>query len=247
MAAVFQPDEQRVGAGKTGFAEDQFDVGGLLDARLPSLAKTFYDVTLALANAFHVDADVAGMNAVISASPCQISDARAGDHGLGGGASHVDAGAAEISALDKSGAHAGPGQRRAKRLTGLPGADYDGVELLRSGHNRARNNVSQKRRNRFVVDGGRVRKDLSLRAPAFGARNLLFHRTRKKRIPPFARDDNSRHKSPALCVRLTCALRSTRLQNRVTMSSPKPMASRSSGMATSRSGRFKALTNPTRA
>jgi hypothetical protein len=39
-----------------------------------------------------------------------------------------------------------------------------------------------------------VRKivELSLRAPGFGARNLLFDRTSKKQIRRFARDDNSK-------------------------------------------------------
>src|ERR1035438_5434224 len=136
LAAIFWPDEQGLGAGETGFAEDQLDIGGLLNACLAGIAKTVYDIALALPDAFHVDANVAGVNAVIGASPRQISDAGAGDHGLGGSASHVDAGTADILALDDSGAHSGFSQRRAKRFTGLPGADHYGIELLRSSHKR---------------------------------------------------------------------------------------------------------------
>ena len=75
LAAVFQPDEQRLGAGETGVAEDQLDVGGLLNACLAGIAETLHDIALALPDPFHVDADVTGVNAIISTSPRQISDA----------------------------------------------------------------------------------------------------------------------------------------------------------------------------
>src|ERR1035438_885239 len=100
LPAVFQPDEQRFGAGETGLAEDQLHIGGLLNACLAGIAETLYDIALALPHAFHVDADVAGVNAIIRASPRQISDAGAGDHRLGGSASYVDASTADILALD---------------------------------------------------------------------------------------------------------------------------------------------------
>src|ERR1035441_4344046 len=62
LAAIFWPDEQRFSAGETGFAEDQLDIGGLLNACLAGIAETLYDIALALPDPFHVDADVAGVN-----------------------------------------------------------------------------------------------------------------------------------------------------------------------------------------
>src|ERR1019366_7382841 len=132
LAAVPLPDKQGLGAGQTGFAEDQLKICRLLNAALAAIAKAVHDVALALADAFHVDADVAGVNAVISGPPPEVSDAGAGDHGLGGSASLVDAGAADMLALDESGAHAGFSQGSGKRCTALSGADHNGIELLRS-------------------------------------------------------------------------------------------------------------------
>src|ERR1035437_3442245 len=96
LAAVFLPDEQGPSAGETGFAEDQLEICCLLNAALAAIAKAVDDIALALPHAFHVDADVAGMNAIISASPRQIRDAGAGDHGLRGSASLIDAGTADM-------------------------------------------------------------------------------------------------------------------------------------------------------
>src|ERR1019366_3249342 len=105
--------------------------------------KAVDDIALALAHAFHVNADVAGVNAIIGASPREVSDAGAGDHGLGGSASLIDAGPADMFTLDESGVHAGFSQGRGKRCTGLSGADHNGIELLWSSHRRVQNNVSQ--------------------------------------------------------------------------------------------------------
>src|ERR1019366_4648704 len=134
LAAVFLPDEQRLSAGETGLAEDQLKMCRFFDASLAAIAKAVHDIALALPNTFHVDADVAGVNAIISASPRQISDAGAGDHGLSGSASHIYAGTADLFALDECGAHPGFSQGCAKRCTGLPRADHNGIELLRSSH-----------------------------------------------------------------------------------------------------------------
>src|ERR1019366_1205581 len=143
LAAVPLPDKQGLRPGETGFAEGQLEICRLLNAALAAIAKAVHDIALALADAFHVDADVAGVNAIIGASPREISDAGAGDHGLGRSASLIDAGAADMFALDESGAHPGFSQGRGKRCTGLSGADHNGIELLRSIHKRAQNNVSQ--------------------------------------------------------------------------------------------------------
>src|ERR1035437_633108 len=120
LAAVFLPDEQRLGPGETGFAEDQIKIPRVYNASLAAIAKAVHDIARALPVAFHVDADVTGLNAIISASPCKISDAGTGDHGLRGSASLVDAGSADMFALDESGVHPGFGQCRRKRGTGMP-------------------------------------------------------------------------------------------------------------------------------
>src|ERR1019366_5579970 len=119
LAAVSLPDKQGLGAGETGFAEDQLKICRLLNAPLATIAKAVHDIALALPAPFHIDADVAGVNAIIGASPREVSDAGAGDHGLGGSASLIDAGAANMLALDESGVHAGFSQGRGKRCTGL--------------------------------------------------------------------------------------------------------------------------------
>src|SRR5664280_1814869 len=119
LAAVFLPDEQRLSAGETGLAEDQLKVRRFFDASLAAIAKAVHDIALALPNTFHVDTDVSGANAIISASPRQIRDAGAGDHGLGGSASLIDAGTADMFAFDESGVHPGFSQGRGKRCTGL--------------------------------------------------------------------------------------------------------------------------------
>src|SRR5664280_557603 len=119
LAALSLPDKQGLGAGKTGFAEDQLKVRSLFDASLAAIAKAVHDIALALPNTSHIDADVSGANAIISASPRQIRDAGAGDHGLRGSAPFIDAGAADMFAFDESGVHPGFSQGRGKRCTGL--------------------------------------------------------------------------------------------------------------------------------
>src|ERR1035438_392683 len=119
LAAVFLPDEQRLSAGETGLAEDQLKICRLCNASLAASAKAVHDIALALPDTLHVDADVSGANAIISASPRQIRDAGAGDHGLRGSAPFIDAGTADMFALDESGVHPGFSQGRGKRCTGL--------------------------------------------------------------------------------------------------------------------------------
>src|ERR1019366_4163798 len=69
LAAVSLPDKQGLGAGETGFAEDQLKICRLLNAPLATIAKAVHDVARALPDPFHVDADVAGVNAIISGPP----------------------------------------------------------------------------------------------------------------------------------------------------------------------------------
>ena len=91
----------------------------LLDASLAAVAKAVHDIALALSDTFHIDANVAGVNAVIGASARQVGDATAGDHRLGGSASLIDTGPADMFPLNQSSANAGFSQCGAKRRAGL--------------------------------------------------------------------------------------------------------------------------------
>ena len=71
--------------------------------------------------------DVAGVDAVVGRAAGQVRDAPAGDHGLGGSAALVDAGAADMLSLDQGGLAPGPRQRPRQRPARLPGADDDRV------------------------------------------------------------------------------------------------------------------------
>src|ERR1035438_474660 len=53
LAAVFLPDKQGLGAGKTGLAEDQLKVRSLFDAALATAAKAVHDIALALPDTLH--------------------------------------------------------------------------------------------------------------------------------------------------------------------------------------------------
>ena len=130
LAAVIHANQNRLGGSEAGFSEDEFEVGGLLDARLVSVAEAIHDIALALANFFQVNRDRAGVDSVIGGPAGKVSDASAGDHCLGGSASFVYASAADVLAFDECGAEAGVGQRHGERCPALSGADDDCVVLL---------------------------------------------------------------------------------------------------------------------
>ena len=134
FAALGGADGDGFGAGEGSDAVDQIEVFGFGDAALVAGAKQIDDVALALADALHGDAQGAGMDAVIGAAAREIGDAAAGDHGLGGRAAFVDAGAADVNFFDESGAQPGVGERLAKRRAALAGADHDSVVMLRGRH-----------------------------------------------------------------------------------------------------------------
>ena len=69
------------------------------------------------------------MNAVSRGFAGRVRDLGAGDHGLGGRAAGVDAGAAEDIALDEGDLLSGSGEPDGEEGACLTGADDDGVEV----------------------------------------------------------------------------------------------------------------------
>src|SRR5581483_1795912 len=107
------------GAGEAGLAGDQLEVLGRAESALVAAAEALDDVALALADAGHVDLDPAGVDAVVGGAAGEVGDAAAGDHRLGRGAALVDAGAADVLALDQRGRPAGGGEGARERHAAL--------------------------------------------------------------------------------------------------------------------------------
>src|SRR5690242_11827294 len=125
--AVGQPQLQGLRPGEARGGTQQVEAIGLLDAALAAATEARDDVALALAHARQVYGDRAGMHAVIGAATREVGNAGAGYHGLGWGAAFVDAGAADVLALDEGSAPSRAGERGGERAAALAGADHDGV------------------------------------------------------------------------------------------------------------------------
>ena len=69
-------------------------------------------------------------HAVVGGGAGLLGDVGAGDHGFGGSAAGVDAGAAEELALDVGDGAASLGEASGERWAGLAGPDDDGVEVF---------------------------------------------------------------------------------------------------------------------
>ena len=123
-----------VGPLKRAFSKDQLEVRSLFDASLVAIAKLHHNVALALANPLHVDAQLAGVDTVVSATSSQISDPATGDHRLRRRATFIDARPADMLALYQRGVQTGVRQRRAQRSARLSRADYDRVIFLYCRH-----------------------------------------------------------------------------------------------------------------
>src|SRR5260370_38132431 len=92
-----------------GLAVQEIQPWRRADKARHTATRALHDALFALAYGLHIDRDGAGVDAVVRATPGQMGYARAGDHGLGGGTSHVDTGTAEVAALDER--HCPPGLR----------------------------------------------------------------------------------------------------------------------------------------
>ena len=112
LAAVLRVDDNFAGTAEAGLTEDQFKVGSLFQFRLATVAKVVDDVALAFPNFGHIDTDGPRLHAIISGPPHQVGDAPAGHHRLRRRASLINAGAANMFALDESSTHSGAGQSR---------------------------------------------------------------------------------------------------------------------------------------
>src|SRR3984893_13326175 len=125
---------------KPGLAENQLKIRSPFDARLAAVAKFVDNVALALANSSKIDTNIAraGVHSIIGGAPCEIGDSSARPHRVRRSASVMDAGSAHMFSLDQSSVHPGCRKRCRERRTCLPGADDDGIVLLRSGHRHAR-------------------------------------------------------------------------------------------------------------
>ena len=74
------------------------------------------------------------LDAVVGAAPGEVGHPGARHHGLGGRTALVDAGAADVLALDQRRPPPAPGQRGGEGTAGLAGADDDGIVPLGSAH-----------------------------------------------------------------------------------------------------------------
>src|ERR1700686_1397771 len=109
---LVRPDEPRV----TG---DQIKIRSLLNSLEAALAKLFDHTLLALADFAHVDDDFAMMHAIVRCATREISHAGAIEHRLCRRAAIVDAGAADVGALDQRGLPTGFSERYGERVTRL--------------------------------------------------------------------------------------------------------------------------------
>jgi hypothetical protein len=116
-----------------GFARDQVHPG-TLQAPLAAAAEALHDLAFALSDLRHVYGDGAVLYPVVRRAAVEVGDLGAGDHGLGGGAALVYAGAPHVLALDERGLTPGPRQRPGQRAPALAGADHDRVVVLRWYH-----------------------------------------------------------------------------------------------------------------
>ncbi len=73
------------------------------------------------------------MHAIVGRAAREIGDPSAIEHRLGRRAAIVDAGAADIRALDERGLPAGAGTGFRQRIASLTGADNDGVVVIHLG------------------------------------------------------------------------------------------------------------------
>ena len=124
-------DVELAGAGEAGLPADQVDALGAGDSALAAGAKARDDIAFPLTDLLHVDGDWTRQDAVVGAAPGEIGNAGASNHGLGRRTALVDAGAADMLALDERGAAAGARESCGEGAPGLPGADDDGVVVLK--------------------------------------------------------------------------------------------------------------------
>src|SRR6266705_2694809 len=127
-AAAFEFHDDAPRVLESGLAKDELEVCGFLQGLLAVIAEALDHAALAIDHPAHVYRDAAGVDAVVFRAPGEIRDAAARDHRLGGRAADVDAGAADLFALDHCELPAGASELNRQGFAGLPGADDDCIE-----------------------------------------------------------------------------------------------------------------------
>jgi len=84
-----------------GLAYEQIQSLRRFDTALEGAASALDDALFAFAYGLHIDRSRASVYAVVSATPCQIGDACAGDHRFCGSTAYVDTGTAQVAALNE--------------------------------------------------------------------------------------------------------------------------------------------------
>jgi hypothetical protein len=124
------------GSGKGGLAADEFHVG-ICQSFFPAVAVAKNNVAFSLTDAAHVDGYGTHIDAVIAPPASQVGDARTGHHGFRGSATGIDTSTACLLALDHHGLLSRSDQNLGQWIATLPGADDDGVKVVRRTYIRA--------------------------------------------------------------------------------------------------------------
>ena len=122
----FVVDPQRVRVFETGVAADQGAAVHAVQPRLDAGAVVEHDPVLACLDLRHVDGHRTGADAVVGTAAGEVRRVRAGDQGLGRDAPGVDAGSANVLALQHRNGVTGVGQ------PARPAADRPGRRRRRS-------------------------------------------------------------------------------------------------------------------
>ena len=163
-----------LGRREAAFTEDELDVFGLLQPTLPPRSEVVHDGLLASADLRHVHGHRTAAHAVLGGAPGQVGDAGTGDHGLGGRAPHIDAGAADVLPFDDRGPATGAGQVQGQRFSRLAGAQDDRVKTLR-----LHDHASTTKKSCAVATLSACRKPFSFYALICWGRTPLETRTRR--------------------------------------------------------------------
>ena len=129
-AAGSEPYLDDLGTGEARFAENELDILGIFQATLLPCAEVVHNCLLAPVNLRQVNADGPAANAVVGGAPGQVSDSRAGDHGLRRCAAHIDAGAADMLTLYEGCFSSSLGECNGKRCSCLSRPYYDGIIVI---------------------------------------------------------------------------------------------------------------------
>ena len=95
---------------------------------LDTAARLEDDLVLSSLDARHLYLNVAGRESKLGTASGHVNRPRAGHHGFGRDAAHIDTGAAEVAPLDHRRAQAFPGAARSQGRPRLPGPDDDGIK-----------------------------------------------------------------------------------------------------------------------